>query len=259
MTERTCVVTGAASGIGAAVAESFRASGHTVIGVDVAGGDVHADLSRPDGRRFAVEQLTRRAAAVDVVVACAGLARPEPVTLSVNYFGVVDLLAGLLPLLRRGRSPRVVVVSSVAAVHRTLDSLVQACLDHDEEAALDLGRRAVEAGKGIGIYAASKQALARWVRRTAPTEAWAGHGIALNAVGPGVVLTPMIAAEWASPAGREALSRQVPMPLTRGPIDVGQIVRTVRFLADPDNTAVTGQTVYVDGGADAQLRGDRQW
>lgn len=259
MTVRTCVVTGAASGIGAAVAESFRRSGHAVVGVDLAGCDVRADLSRPDGRRSVVEQVTRRMDSVDVVVACAGLARPEPVTLSVNYFGVVDPLLGLLPLLQRSVAPRVVVLSSVAAAHPTLRSLVQACLDHDEEMALLEGRRAVEAGKGIGIYAASKQALARWVRLTAPTADWAGHGITLNAVAPGVVLTPMIEKEWASLAGRAALEKQVPMPLTKGPIDIEQIVRTVRFLTDTDNTAITGQSIYVDGGADAELRRDRQW
>ncbi|WP_205781478.1 hypothetical protein [Planctomonas deserti] len=44
------------------------------------------------------------------------------------------------------------------------------------------------------LYTTSKLSVARWVRRTAPTESWAGAGIALNAVAPGVILTPMTAA-----------------------------------------------------------------
>lgn len=259
MTARNCVVTGAGSGIGAAVTESLRGSGDIVLGIDLAGSDIDADLSRPSGRASAVEQVGRSFHRVDVVVACAGVSAADPVTLAVNYFGVVEILDGLLPLLRESRYPRAVVLSSVAAVHQTLDSIVEACLSGDEAAALSEGRRALESGKGAAIYAASKQALSRWVRRMASSRSWAGNGIALNAVGPGVVLTPMIEHEWARPDGRAALSQFVPMPLTRAPIDVEQIVRAVRFLSDPESLAVTGQCLYVDGGADAELRGDVVW
>ena len=51
------VITGAASGMGLAVAESIRAQGHTVIGVDQRDADVVADLSTPDGRRAAIAAI----------------------------------------------------------------------------------------------------------------------------------------------------------------------------------------------------------
>jgi len=256
---RRCVVTGAGSGIGAAVARSFREDGEEVLGVDLAGADIDADLAGQSGREAAVAEIATRYDAVDVVVACAGSARPVPETVSVNFFGVVRLLEGLLPRLWRAERPRVVVITSVAAVHRALRSVVEACLTGDEHAAVTEARRAVDTGKAAGIYTSSKQALARWVRRSAPTSQWAGNGVTLNAVGPGVVLTPMIEDQWRDPVGRKALTEQVPMPLTGEPVDVGQIVRAVRFLAAPDNEAITGQCLYVDAGADATLRTDSCW
>ncbi len=89
---RTYVITGAASGIGAATAQLLRAQGHTVIGVDLAGVEVSGDLSTPDGRRAAAEAaITTAGGMIDAVIACvAGIAAPISKTMAINYFGVTE-------------------------------------------------------------------------------------------------------------------------------------------------------------------------
>lgn len=256
--DRSYVVTGAASGIGLAVASRLRSSGAEVIGVDLRGAEVLADLATPDGRAAAVEAVARGRDSLDAVIACAGLATPVPAAVSVNYFGVVEVLEGLLPLLQKGRRPRAVAVTSVAALHPGLRDVVGACMEGDEPRAVRAAETAVTRGKQDGIYSGSKVALSRWIRRSAPTERWAGHGVALNGVGPGVVITPMMQEQLADPEQRAELTKHVPMPLC-GPIEAADVAALIDWLAGEDNVAVTGQCIYVDGGADAVLRGDEVW
>jgi NAD(P)-dependent dehydrogenase (short-subunit alcohol dehydrogenase family) len=162
-------------------------------------------------------------------------------------------MEGVRPLLAMSPTPRAVVISSVGILFSVIDAAVDACLAGDEEAA-------VVAAETVPIlaYPSSKRALARWVRRVAPGPDWAGAGISLNAIGPGVVETPMIQALLDDPAGIEMLDSGVPMPLS-GHARPEQIVSTLRFLTSAENTLVTGQVLFVDGGADALIRGDDIW
>lgn len=255
---RSYVVTGAASGIGRAVTARLRDAGAEVVGVDLRDADVLADLATPEGRSAAVAAVTAGRAALDGVIACAGVAAPKPVAVSVNFFGVVEVLEGLLPLLHKGNRPRALAVTSVAALHPGVRGVIDACLDGDEPCAVAAAEAAVTKGKAGGIYSASKVALSRWIRRTAATESWAGRGVALNGVGPGVVVTPMMREHLADPARRAELTRSVPMPLS-GPIEAADVAALIEWLAGVDNVAVTGQCIYIDGGADAVLRGDAVW
>ena len=180
-------------------------------------------------------------------------------TVRVNYFGVVELLEGLQPLLAASDAPRAAVVASFAAIHPAFDAgIVDACLAGDEAAAVDACAAAVEAEPPRSVYASSKRALVRWVRRSAPTERWAGAGIPLNAVAPGVVATPMTQYRLDDPSRREALLGVVPMPL-HGPGEPDHVAALLAWLAGPENVLVTGQVVFVDGGADAVLRGEAGW
>ncbi|WP_259678229.1 SDR family oxidoreductase [Arthrobacter oryzae] len=113
-------------------------------------------------------------------------------------------------------------------------------------------------GRGYDIYSTSKRALAQWIRRTAPTAEWAGHGIPLNAIAPAVVLTPMTAELVKTPEGREQLNRQVPMPLN-GPLEPVVAARLLAWLTSEENSHLCGQVVFVDGGYDAVSRGDSTW
>ena len=251
---RTFVVTGSASGIGAATAERLRDAGHRVVGVDLRDAEVEADLSRPDGRVAMAAGVEERCDGVlDGVVACAGIAHDSARTISVNYFGAVTTLELLRPFLTRGSDPRAVAVSSVASILGADDAVVDACLAGDEDEAC----RLTEANPAMA-YLTSKTALARWIRRHAPTADWAGAGIPLNAVAPGTVVTPMTAELLASAEGLELVDSSVPMPLN-GHASPAAVAAVLAFLVDPDNTHVTGQIVFVDGGADAVLRGDSTW
>lgn len=112
---RRVLVTGAASGIGAATCELLEGRGAEVLGVDLRGAAVEADLSQPAGRREVVSQTEERFdGALDAVILCGGSAAQTAATLDFNYFGVVDLLEGLHPALARGNAPRAVVVASAA-------------------------------------------------------------------------------------------------------------------------------------------------
>ncbi|MBM6402184.1 SDR family oxidoreductase [Phycicoccus sonneratiae] len=258
---RTYAVTGSASGIGQATAALLRRRGHRVIGVDVRSGDVVADLSTPHGREEAVEGVLDEAGGrLDGVVANAGLALPTAATVAVNHFGTVALLEGLRPALVCSRAPRAVATSSMATLLPVHAPLVDACLAGDEDLALaiavELEARGPEAG--AVLYPSSKRALSRWVRREAPTPRWAGCGIPLNAVAPGIVRTPMVADLIATEQGRDALAGVVPMPL-HGYLEAEQVAALLAWLVSEENTHVCGQTVYVDGGCDVVLRGDDVW
>lgn len=258
---RTYVVTGAASGIGRAACHLLTARDHRVVGVDRHDADVVGDLSTPAGRAEVVEGV--RAATggvVDAVVACAGLALPEPATVAVNYFGTVGTLTALRPMLAAGTHPRAVVVSSMASFQDHDAALVEACLAGDEPHALDLAGKLAEASpeEANKIYASTKNALNRWLRRVAATPDWAGAHIPINAVGPGVVLTPMTEGWTATPEGRAFLESVVPMPLT-GFLAPEQVAAVLAFLASEENAAMTGQVLFVDGGSDVVLRGEAAW
>lgn len=251
---RTYAVTGSASGIGAATVDRLRAAGHEVIGVDLSGADVEADLSHEAGRAAMADAVEERCDGVlEGVVACAGIALDSPRTIAVNFFGAVATLERLRPMLARGDHPRAVAVSSVASILGADDRVVDACLAGDEAEAYRLTGEAPAAA-----YLSSKTALSRWIRRQAPTSDWAGAGIPLNAVAPGTVLTPMTAELLASDAGLELVDSSVPMPL-HGHATPDSVAALLEFLTGPDNTHVTGQVVFLDGGADAVLRGDSTW
>jgi len=248
---RRIVVSGAASGIGRALAERLRQDGDTVLTVDLRDADVCADLGVEGDRQRAVSEVVHLSnSAIDAIVACAGVAGSDPKLLSVNHFGATALLTGLRPALASSSAPRAAVISSVVATHSVLFDVVEACLDSDEEKALQLGYRAVATGRKHELYPASKQALAQWVRRTAVRREWAGAGIALNAVAPGVVVTPMTDGLRSDPGMRAVLDRRVPMPLN-GHAPPEAVASALAWLVSVENTHITGQTLFVDGGAEA--------
>jgi NAD(P)-dependent dehydrogenase (short-subunit alcohol dehydrogenase family) len=175
-----------------------------------------------------------------------------------NFFGTVACLEGLRPVLAAGDRPRAVVVSSLSAIVAADEAIVAACLSRDEDAAVTAAAATVAAGKGRIIYGSSKRALNHWIRQAAPTEEWAGAGIPLNAVVPGVVGTPAARVSVLDdPVMRTTVQAAMPQPLGfPGPVEA--VASLLEWTVSPDNSFMTGQLLFIDGGAEAVLRGGQR-
>jgi len=258
-TRRIALVTGANSGIGEAVASLLEARGYGVIRADIGGTDVEADLATVDGRTRLVSETARLSGGrLDAVLAVAGVAAPGPVTVAVNYFGMIATLEGLRPLLELSDTARAVGVSSVSSLEPVDDRLVGAMTDGDEGSALRRAEELQGTERAKLIYASTKNAFSRWIRRIAPGSAWAGTGIPLNAVAPGVVATSMTAGFLGTEEARARMLERLPMPLG-GIAEPVVVARLLAWLISVDNSHLCGQVIFVDGGADAVIRSDSTW
>ena len=257
--DRTYVVTGAASGIGAATARYLRERGGRVIACDLHDADVVADLTTIEGRAKLVDGVTRLSGGkIDAIVANAG-GGPAETMLSLNFFGAVATLEGLRPLLKASPAPRAVMVASVASIGPSVPELIAACLSMDEPAASAAARDAIAAGRGpLDLYGSAKHALNCWCRRVAGRPDWAGAGIPLNVIAPGFVDTPAAAYILSDRERSAAAERMVPM---RGayPGRPEQMAAILAWCVSVENSLMTGQILFVDGGVECSARGERSW
>lgn len=259
MTARSAVVTGAAGGIGRAVAARLHADGLAVTlldlprsadalrgvehGLRTAGGagaqpvrSDHVDVTDEDDVERAVRDHVTALGGLDVVVANAGIAVTAPLletttaqwdtTMAVNVRGVANCYrAGARQMVAQGRGGRLIGAASVAA-HR--------------------------AGRWQSAYSASKFAV-RGLTQAVALEL-AEHGITANCYSPGVVETPMWDSIDADLSQRTGAARGAPMAAMTGQIALGRLqspddaAGVVSFLASPDAAYMTGQSVVVDGG-----------
>ncbi|MEY3379147.1 MAG: hypothetical protein RLZZ125_724 [Actinomycetota bacterium] len=259
--KRTYVVTGSASGIGLATRKKLEALGQKVIGIDIHDAEVVADLSNVAGRKSASERiLALSEGVIDAVIANAGSGKSESKTVSINFFGATELISQLHQALSKSDAPRVVATSSMASLMKVDRELVDQMLAGDEAKSVARAEALVKQGGGAEgmIYSSTKRALSRWLRRECIKDHWAKAGIPMNAVGPGIVKTPMVAEMIATQEGRDGLAKVVPMPL-HGYLEPESVADLIIWLASESNSHVTGQTIYIDGGSDAVLRGDEIW
>ncbi|MFH9416940.1 3-oxoacyl-ACP reductase [Streptomyces rochei] len=232
---RTALVTGAARGIGAAVAETLAGQGARVVVLDV-------PQAEQEARRLA-ERLGGTALALDITAADAGeriaAAVPGGLDVLIHNAGVTrDRRLANMPAERWSS----VLDVNLASVLRTTDALLGS-------GAVNRGGRIVATASIAGLagnagqtnYGASKAGIAGLVRSLAP-RALAEHGVTVNAVAPGFIETRMTAAVplFIREAGRRMNS------LAQGGLPV-DVARTTAWLAHPASGAVNGQVVRVCG------------
>jgi NAD(P)-dependent dehydrogenase (short-subunit alcohol dehydrogenase family) len=252
----TYVITGSASGIGGATRARLENAGHTVIGVDLRDAEVVADLGDPQARGAAVDAVVAQGGGrLDGLVTAAGVGPPfdAATMMSINYFGSEAFLTGLRPALAASGSAQVVAVSSnsTTAQPNIPADLVDVCLSGDEAAARALAEQHGDAF----TYAASKTAIARYVRRNAPSADWAGSGVRLNAIAPGATLTPLLQSGLDSD-DFGPLIRAFPVP-TGGFGSPEQIAFWIDMMLTGEGAPfVCGAVFFVDGGTDAMVRPD---
>jgi NAD(P)-dependent dehydrogenase (short-subunit alcohol dehydrogenase family) len=250
---RTYVVSGAASGIGAATSQLLREQGHRVVTVDLRDADVTADLATAEGRAAAVAGVRTLTDVVHGVVPAAGIAGltgTDPVlVVSVNFFGAIALVEGLRDAMAAADGAAVVLLASNSITGQPgwAGQVAVECLRGDEEAA----RAAAAEHEAVMVYPATKAALAWWARREGVTKPWIGAGIRLNSVAPGKIATAMTEQLAADPVFGP-LSEAYPSAVGRDG-RAEEIAAPIAFLLSDAASLVVGSVLYVDGGTDAIL------
>ena len=252
----TYVVTGAASGMGEAVSARLIDDGHTVVGVDIADSDVTADLSTSEGRTDAITQLLAKVdGPLDGAVVAAGVGPKrgrERALVEVNVLGVTEILTALRPRLGAAGNAKVVVFGSNSTTSTPLVPRVaiRRLVDGDTEGAVRILQRRGPLS-GPAAYAASKIAVARWARRQAVSDEWAGSGIRMNVIAPGPVMTPLLRSQLSSSTASQVRSFPVPIREFGTPEQLAEWVMT---MLSPAADFMVGAVVTVDGGTEALLR-----
>ena len=222
------IVTGAASGIGAATVRALEQSGAKVVGIDRAfeGRDdsrLQADISSKDAVSVAIAAAARTLGGIDILVNAAGVYQEAVVgeirvedydrIFGINVLGTILVTQASLPHMSAGG--RIINLASELAI---------------------LGR------ERASVYAASKGAIISltrsWARELAPK-------LLVNAIAPGPTDTPLLGFDRLTPEQRE-LELSNPMHRIGRPEEVAH---AIVFLASPRSTFITGHCLNVDGGS----------
>ena len=239
---RVAMVTGAAMGIGAAIAERLGHDGYTIVVADINLGaaeemalglsaqsiEAYAlaiDVSDPVSISTAFEELQERFGRCDVLVNNAGIAKTTSFeelsldnwlrTLDVNLTGAMLCAQHAAKSMRQQRWGRIVNVASISGMR---------------------------ASSGRAAYGTSKAALIGLTRQMAIE--LAEYGITVNGIAPGPVDTPLTQVIHTE-ATRAAYARAVPMRRYGTP---AEMAGAVSFLASDDSSYVSGHVIPVDGG-----------
>jgi NAD(P)-dependent dehydrogenase (short-subunit alcohol dehydrogenase family) len=232
----TALVTGAASGIGEAVATALAGNGSRVVVADINGAGAHEVASRIGGVAITVD-------VGDPDSVAAAVAAVGPVDVLVNNAGVVGGAGPLatLPIEAITAVLRVNVIGTFLMTRAVAGVMIEAGTGGAIVNISSAG--AFQPTVGLGHYEASKAAI-NALTRSAALEL-APHGIRVNAIAPGPVETPLTRLAMADPGARKAWLEKIPLGRIATTDD---LIPIVLLLASPGARHITGTVLPVDGG-----------
>ena len=258
LSDRTAIVTGAAQGIGYAIAERFAEEGARVVVADV----------QAEAAREAATALAEVEACPDTLaVECDVTSREDTRRLAgeaVETFGGVDVLVNNAGVSTHGGFldldpedwDRVIDVN-LTGVYNCSTAVVPAMLDGGEDS--DPGGAVVNvssmAGRNISYHGAANYTASKWgVIGLTKHMAWdlGEHGVRVTAVCPGSTLTPLTE-QSTEPEERAATSRKIPLDRWADP---GDIADGALYLASEEADYVTGTVLEIDGGKQLGVRNE---
>ncbi|MXQ07326.1 SDR family oxidoreductase [Alphaproteobacteria bacterium GH1-50] len=245
---RHAVITGAASGIGAAAARALHERGYRITAIDLndpgsaADRWIEQDLGDPDTPLPVID------GPVDALINAAGLpprAGLEPKILSVNVLALRRVTRAVLPLMSEGGSI-VNVASKAGAKWRENIAQVRHLLAMPDDADLT-AFVADERIDPVRAYDLSKEAVIVWTK--AATGDLIDRGIRMNAVSPAAVATPIL--DDFTRAFGERATRGIEMTRRSGSPE--EVAEVIAFLTSPASEWVRGCNIETDGGLTAML------
>lgn len=244
---RTAIITGAANGIGYAIAERFVRDGARLVIADVdseKGEQAEKDLSRLGEVRFVKTDVSKRLDAHNLVAATEDLF--GDVDILVNNAGIVHS-ADFLDL-KEDDFDRVLGVNLKGSflVGQAVARFMVDKVKSGGRAGAIVNMSSVNAVFAIANqvpYSISKGGVSQLTKVMAL--ALAPYGIRVNAIGPGSIMTEMLAAVNSDPAARARVLSRTPLGRVGQPSEIASIAA---FLVSEEASYVTGQTLYADGG-----------
>jgi 3-oxoacyl-[acyl-carrier protein] reductase len=241
---KTAVVTGAAAGIGRAIAARFAAEGATVVAVDRREEDLVRTaeaIAAGGGRVQAMREDVGASGAADRIVETC-----------LNAFGALDVLVnnagigGSHELLETSDEEwdRFVLVNLTSVFRLCRRAVAEMCTGHGGRIINISSVFAAVAYPGTTSYSAAKAALIALTRSIAVD--YAGRGVTVNAIAPGLIVTDMTRERLqGNQRYRTLMLDSTPLGRPGSPEDVAG---AALFLASDDATFITGQVLTVDGG-----------
>jgi NAD(P)-dependent dehydrogenase (short-subunit alcohol dehydrogenase family) len=239
---KVAVVTGAGSGIGAAIAAAFASKGAWLALLDINGDAARARAAAlPESRAWSCDVAD--ADSVGAVVAAVA-AEMGGIDILVNCAGIVDLApAEALSLAAWRRTLDINLTGSFLMAQAVGRHMIARGYGRIVNMASQAGSIAIE---GHVAYCASKFAIIGMTRTLAIE--WGRHGITVNSISPTVVLTELGRKAWDGPKG-EAMKAQIPTGRFAEP---EEIAAAAVFLASDAAGMINGADLLVDGGFTAK-------